>query len=78
MKLEKREITLNETDSLTDAFYTLKNLKTHYLYAMENAQRKECKETLKSLLKEVENDLRSIGDLMEKSMEAQRKFNGGA
>jgi hypothetical protein len=30
------------------------------------------------LLKEVENDLHSIGDFMEKSMEAQRKFNGGA
>ena len=40
MKLEKREITLNEKDSLTDVFYLQKTLLLNYIEALANIERK--------------------------------------
>ena len=49
MKLEKREITLNEFDSLKDVFYLEKNLLCEYANALEKACRQE---TRNEILKE--------------------------
>jgi len=76
MKLEKREITLNQTDSLTDVFYTEKNLTAHYTYALESVQRKETREQLLKLLKEAGEDLYLAQDLMQRSRKEQESFNG--
>ena len=77
MKLEKREITLNEADSLTDVFYTQKNLATHYIHALECVQRKESKGVLLSLLKEVGEDLYASGALMREAEQCREEYNGG-
>ena len=76
MKLEKREITLNQTDSLTDVFYTEKNLTAHYTYALESVHRKETREQLLKLLKETGEDLYLAQDLMQRSRKEQESFNG--
>ena len=57
MKLEKREITLNEIDSLRETFYLLKILSKEYIETLCKATRKETKKLLISLSKEVEEDL---------------------
>ena len=65
MKLEKREITLNETDSLRETFYLLKILSKEYIETLCKSVRKETKDLLISLSKdllislskEVEEDL---------------------
>ena len=57
MKLEKREITLNETDSLRETFYLLKILSKEYIETLCKTVRKETKDLLISLSKEVEEDL---------------------
>ena len=57
MKLEKREITLNETDSLRETFYLLKILSKEYIETLCKTARKETKNLLISLSKEVEEDL---------------------
>lgn len=64
MKLEKREITLNEFDSIKDAFYIEKNLLNEYVYTLSFAQRKETREQLLKLLKEVGEDMLFLQDLM--------------
>ena len=69
MKLEKREITLNEADSLSDVFYTEKNLMLHYVHALEWIQSKESKNTLLTFLKEIGEDGYFIRDLMKRSLE---------
>lgn len=63
MKLEKREITLNEKDSLTDMLCTQKNIVQAYLLALENTQRKADRETLMHLLQEACEDVCFVGDL---------------
>jgi hydrogenase maturation factor len=72
MKLEKREITLNEADSLTDVFYTEKNLILHYGYAMESVQTKETRAALVALMKETGEDLYFTRDLMAKSLQSSK------
>ncbi len=64
MKLEKREITLNEKDSLTDAFMMQKALLNGYVCAMEKATRTETKKTLLQLLQNAGEDYFYIGDLL--------------
>ena len=64
MKLEKREITLNEFDSLKDAFYMEKTLLAEYVHALSKAERKETRGELLSLMKEVGEDMLFIRDLM--------------
>ncbi|MBQ8323436.1 MAG: hypothetical protein IJX91_05665 [Clostridia bacterium] len=64
MKLEKREITLNEFDSLKDAFYTEKTLMTEYVHAISKTVRKETRNELVDLIKEVAEDMLFVRDLM--------------
>ena len=66
MKLEKREITLNEKDSVTDMLYLEKNLLFAYKEGLKSAERKqmegfcrekitETQEELTRLQKEIDN-----------------------
>ena len=67
MKLEKREITLNEFDSLRDAFYMEKTLFLEYREALLFAWRKETRGELLELLREVAQDMLFLQDLMQGS-----------
>ena len=64
MKLEKREITLNEFDSLKDAFYAEKTLLVEYVHALAKAERKETQGELLRLIKEIGEDMLFVRDLM--------------
>lgn len=64
MKLEKREITLNENDSLKDAFFTYKTLLTTYVDVLLKTQNKQTQSQLFSLLKEVGEDALFVRDLL--------------
>lgn len=64
MKLEKREITLNEFDSLKDAFYMEKVLLGEYVNALGRVERQETKKELLRLMKEAGEDLCFVRDLM--------------
>ena len=64
MRLEKREITLNEKDSLQDAYMMQKTLLLTYLLAMDKASRKETRKLLLSLLNETGEDLFFVKDLL--------------
>lgn len=64
MKLEKREITLNEYDSLADAFYIQKLLIGEYANALAQCSRKETRNELIRLLKETCEDMCFVRDLM--------------
>ncbi len=65
MKLEKREITLNEKDSLTDALYMQKMLLKSILCAMEGADKQETRKTLLSFMEKTGEDLYFLRDLLE-------------
>ena len=64
MKLEKREISLNEYDSLKDAFYSLKTTLSEYVCALSHATRKETRTELLRLMSETGEDLFFVRDLM--------------
>ncbi len=64
MKLEKREITLNEFDSLKDVFFAERLLLSEYICALEKAERKETKNELIKLVCEVSEDMLFARDLM--------------
>ncbi len=64
MKLEKREITLNEFDSLKDVFYIEKTLLSEYVHALSKATRKQTRGELMRLLKETGEDMYFVRDLM--------------
>ena len=64
MKLEKREITLNEFDSLKDAFYAEKILMMEYIHALSKAERKETQGQLLRHIKEIGEDMLFVRDLM--------------
>ena len=67
MKLEKREISLNEYDSLTDAFYMQKLLLIEYAHALAEACKRQTRDELVKLVIEVCEDMSLMRDLMEKS-----------
>ena len=67
MKLEKREITLNEFDSLRDAFYIQKMLMAEYEQALFCVWRKETRDKIISLLQETAQDAVFLQDLMQNS-----------
>ena len=67
MKLEKREITLNEYDSLKDTYYLEKTLLREYAEGREAAQRKETEGELSRLMREVGEDMEKTYALMKKS-----------
>ncbi len=64
MRLEKREITLNEYDSLKDMFFMEKTLLNEYNFFLAAAQRKETRSELLRLVKEVGEDMAFVKDLM--------------
>ncbi len=57
MKLEKREITLNEMDSLKATFYFEKLLLGEYVECLCEIDRKETREELLRMMQEVGEDL---------------------
>jgi hypothetical protein len=67
MKLEKREITLNEYDSLKDAYYLEKTLLREYAEGREVTERKETEGELSRLMREVGEDMEKTYQLMKKS-----------
>ena len=67
MKLEKREITLNEFDSLKEMFYLEKMLLNEYLECLCKVKRKETCGELLRMMREVGEDLNFARDLMEGS-----------
>ena len=69
MKLEKREITLNETDSLKDVYYLEKTLLREYSARLALAKCQETKHELSALVKEVSEDMENVEKLTRKSAE---------
>ena len=65
MKLEKREITLNEKDSLADAYLTQKSLLLTYVAAIDKVSKKQTRERLLDLMRETCEDLFFVKDLKE-------------
>ncbi|MBE7086619.1 MAG: hypothetical protein E7366_05700 [Clostridiales bacterium] len=63
MKLEKREITLNEIDSVKDAFVMQKILLNEYVMALEKVERKETRGELTRLLQDSCEDLFFLCDV---------------
>ena len=64
MKLEKREITLNEYDSLKDIFYMEKLLLHEYIFSLAKVLRKESKSEILRLMQEVGEDAFFVRGLM--------------
>ncbi|MBQ8295654.1 MAG: hypothetical protein IJX87_04385 [Clostridia bacterium] len=64
MKLEKREVTLNEFDSLQDAFYFERALLSQYVCCLQQAQRKETRAQLLKLITEIGEDIFFLCDLL--------------
>ncbi|MBQ7948796.1 MAG: hypothetical protein IJ284_03445 [Clostridia bacterium] len=69
MKLEKREITLNEKDSLKDILFMEKALLNDYVETLPKTSRKETRERLLKYIKETAEELFLMKDLLEKSTE---------
>ena len=65
MKLEKREITLNEKDSLADAYLTQKSLLLTYVAALDKVSKTQTRERLLDLMRETCEDLFFVKDLKE-------------
>ncbi len=65
MKWEKREITLNEKDSFTDAICMQKTLLRGYVNAMESAYKQETKKELLRLFSKSAEDLYFLRDLLD-------------
>ena len=66
MRLEKREITLNEKDSLRDLLFLEKSLLSEYVATLTKINRKEFREELLTLMKETAEEIFWIKDLLEK------------
>ena len=67
MKLEKREITLNETDSLKDMFFLEKFLSVEYKEGAKRAERKETESELIRLCEEAQADMEFIQERLQRS-----------
>jgi hypothetical protein len=63
MKLEKREITLNEKDSLLETAYSLKQLFFEYGQALSHLKRKESRKQILINAKETGEDMCFLFDL---------------
>lgn len=57
MRLEKREITLNEKDSVTDMLYMEKNLLLVYEKGQKSMERKETKEHCIEKTREIQDEI---------------------
>ena len=73
MKLEKREIMLNEYDSLKDAYYREKTLLNEYVCALTDMEAKETREQLLTFIKETAEEIFFLSDLMAKSAKTIEK-----
>ena len=67
MKLEKREITLNEKDSVKDMYFYEKNLQFHYMQALKFSERKQTEGELSRLLHETENEVSILEELCKRT-----------
>lgn len=67
MKLEKREITLNESDSLKDVFYLERTILLEYESGKAYAFRKETVNELQSLVQDAKKDTEKTFSLWQKS-----------
>ena len=65
MKLEKREIMLNEADSVKDICYMEKTLLNEYLHALSSVQTKEEAQELMRCMQEVQEDLLLLKDMIQ-------------
>ena len=66
MKLEKREITLNEKDSLQDACYMQKGLLSAYLQGLEQVERKEVRQYIQQRIDEIRQEAQKLEKQIEK------------
>ncbi len=64
MKLEKREITLNERDSLLDMYFREQALQTEYEKGAKMSERKETELALRQLSQEAEKDRERLHTLL--------------
>ena len=69
MRLEKREITLNEQDSLLDVAFMVKALLFEYVEALSKVDRKETRDRLLEGVKDTAEALFLVNDLLEKVKE---------
>ena len=63
MKLEKREISLNEIDSVTDALCAQKSLLLEYCICLEKIARKEIRVALLERIGQIGKDIFLLCDL---------------
>jgi hypothetical protein len=73
MKLEKREITLNEYDSLKDAYYREKILLNEYVCGLSAMERKETREEILLLIRETAEEIFLLQDLLQKSAQTSEE-----
>ena len=71
MKLEKREITLNEADSLKDVYYLEKTLLREYSARLALAKCQETKHELSALIEEVTQDMKTVEGLIKKTVKGK-------
>ena len=71
MKLEKREITLNEADSLKDIYYIEKALFTAYAEGEVFIARKEVSNEMEQLIKQTKEEKERVYSLWRKSQAEQ-------
>ena len=64
MKIEKREITLNERDTLKDMLFFEKGLMREYSFAIERAERKETRTLLQDSVRETAEEVFLLRDLV--------------
>lgn len=69
MRLEKREITLNEQDSIRDLLLLEKSLLNEYVTGITALSRKELRESVLDLIQETAKEVFLTYDLLEKSCE---------
>ena len=74
MKLEKREIALNEADSLKDIYYIEKTLLTAYVEGEDFIVRKETENEVKKLTEQAKEETERIYALWQKSKKEQEEY----
>ena len=70
MKLEKREITLNEADSLRDLLYFERSLCNAYGAGAQSAERKETERELLQFQQETQENEKRIEELLKQSLQS--------
>lgn len=73
MKLEKREITLNECDSVRDLLFLEKALLCEYVEMLTKVKRKETRSRVLELLAETAQETFWTSDLLDKLLEQNIK-----